>query len=382
MSKIIRTKTRAEGGITADERKALSAISERAIKAAFRTEPADFCKLEKAIHALYACAGLRHPRVVLVPSPMVMAYAYGASAAIWHVRKSNAATHEATTAATRAATHEATDVATDAATRAATYEATYEATDVTTRAATHAATNAATYEATGVAEMQAANACRRLAGEFGVMCAYRWYNSYQGGSMWAGVKAYLEGFRDVIGLRLPEYEKGQIWLDCMEGGFRVMHEEFCIASDHPEYIKIDDQNRPHCEDGPSHRWRDGWSIYHWHGVRVPAQWIENKARLSAQEALSQENAELRRAACEIVGWARILKELNATTINEHENPQIGRLVEVDLPDAPKERFLVVQCGTGRQFALPVPPQIKTALAAQAWTYGLDESEFTTPEVRT
>jgi hypothetical protein len=40
------------------------------------------------------------------------------------------------------------------------------------------------------------------------------------------------------------------------------------------------------------------------------------------------------------------------------------------------------CGTKREFAIPVPPDMKTAVAAQAWTWGLELEDFTIPEVRT
>ena len=45
------------------------------------------------------------------------------------------------------------------------------------------------------------------------------------------------------------------------------------------------------------------------------------------------NIEQRRAACEIVGWNRILAELDAKSLDKHPDPQIGELVEVSLPDA-------------------------------------------------
>jgi hypothetical protein len=226
-----------------------------------------------------------------------------------------------------------------------------------------------------------------ISAEFGVpqklllACAEGWWRMHQGGNMWSYWDCYLSAFRGVMGLELPEHEKYAAWESCAkEGGFRIMHEEFCMVSDRPSVLRVDDQNRPHCEDGPSHQWRDGWSLYHWHGVRVPDSWILDKASLTPQQALGQENTELRRAACEIVGWAKILKELKASTIDV-DLPQIGTLVEVGLPDSGKERFLRVRCATGREFAIPVPPEMKTALQANAWTYGLGPSEFT-PEVRT
>jgi hypothetical protein len=56
-------------------------------------------------------------------------------------------------------------------------------------------------------------------------------------------------------------------------------------------------------------------------------------------------------------------------------------LEATLPDSGKERFLQVRCGTGRDFCIPVPREMTTALQANAWTYGLDAINFK-PEVRT
>jgi len=201
--------------------------------------------------------------------------------------------------------------------------------------------------------------------------------------MWAPYDCFLTGMRDIVGLKLPEHDKYEPWeRAAINGGFRVIHEDFCMVSDFPEFIKVDEQNRPHCETGPSHRWRDGWSLYHWRGVAIPSEWIEDRASLSPQIALTWENIEQRRCACEILGWSAILAALNAKMIDKDCDPEIGELVEVNIPDIGKERFLRVQCGTGRQFALPVPPEMKTALQANAWTWGLDASDFTVPEVRT
>ncbi|MBK8009566.1 MAG: hypothetical protein IPK23_14925 [Rhizobiales bacterium] len=149
--------------------------------------------------------------------------------------------------------------------------------------------------------------------------------------MWAGYDAYLSAYRDILGLNLPEHAAYAHWEQAaIHGGFRVMHEEFCMVSDFPEVLKVDDQNRPHCENGPSHRWRDGWSLYHWHGVKIPAEWIERKDRLTPKIALTWQNIEQRRAACEILGWARILNELNAKTIDKDGDPEIGEPAEVEI----------------------------------------------------
>ena len=78
----------------------------------------------------------------------------------------------------------------------------------------------------------------------------------------------------------------------------------------------------------------------------------------------------------------LLRELKAKTIDSDEDPKIGELVEVNIPEIGKEKFLRVLCGTGRRFALPVPPTMKTALEANAWTYGVDIQVLKALEART
>ena len=102
---------------------------------------------------------------------------------------------------------------------------------------------------------------------------------------------------------------------------------------------------------------------------------------SPADALKWPNIEQRRVACEMLGWDRILDELNAVVINKDNDPEIGELVSVNIPDIGAEKFLRVRCGTGRNFALPVPPDMKTAHEANAWTWGLETHQYK-PEVRT
>lgn len=153
--------------------------------------------------------------------------------------------------------------------------------------------------------------------------------------------------------------------------------------DRPSKIKFDEQGRTHCETGPAIEYRDGFGVYIWHGQRVPGWWITNPEKLSEKEFLHHENAEMRRVACEIVGWSTVLERMNSVIIDEDGDPFIGTLVEVDIPEIGKERFLKVLCGTKREFAMPVPPNMKTALEAQAWMQGFDNVEdFLPPEIRT
>jgi hypothetical protein len=139
----------------------------------------------------------------------------------------------------------------------------------------------------------------------------------------------------------------------------------------------------HCANGPAVL-SDVEDLYFWRGTIIPAEWIEDKSGLDAKTALTWPNIEQRRIACsEIVGWNRILSELEARTIDADGDPQIGTLVEVVLPDLPRPaRFLRVKCGTGREFVVGIPPNVETALSAQAWMQGVELKDFRKPEIRT
>jgi len=158
----------------------------------------------------------------------------------------------------------------------------------------------------------------------------------------------------------------------------------CFVSDRPREVHFDVERRLHNETGMAVRYSDGWGCFAWRGTSIPGEWITDRKALDAKTAITWANLEQRRIACsDIVGWAKILKELDAKTIDEDGDPLIGTLVEVTLPGLPQPaRFCRVLCGTGREFAVGVPREVNTALEAQAWFQNKPLKEFTRPEIRT
>ena len=201
------------------------------------------------------------------------------------------------------------------------------------------------------------------------------------GSQDASWLGFYEYFRNVLEIKDCEKLDGLTEL-AKHCGWLSVYEDTVVFQDRPDVIKFDDRNLLHCEDGPAIHYRDGYSVFAWHGVRIPAEWITHREDLAPATALGWENVEQRRCACEIIGWATILRKLDASVIDTDEDPMIGTLVEVTIPEIGREKFLKVICGTGREFALPVPPDMETALAANAWTYGLDGDLLRELEVRT
>ena len=84
-------------------------------------------------------------------------------------------------------------------------------------------------------------------------------------------------------------------------GWCYLDEKLVVIMDRPCVIKQDDRNLSHCENGPAIAYLDGTEVYMWHGVRIKKNWIVDRT-LTASQALTETNIELRRVACEIIGW--------------------------------------------------------------------------------
>lgn len=195
---------------------------------------------------------------------------------------------------------------------------------------------------------------------------------------WLGFYGFLT---EVLGLEWDGNLKPHLEL-ARNSGWWMPFEEDVFLSDRPRVLKRDAENNLHCEDGPAIAYADGWELYFWHGTSIPKEWIMDKKNVDVSLALTWQNIEQRRCLAEIIGWEKVLDQLNPTTIDKDEDPQIGTLVEVDLPDSDgPSRFICVKCGTGRDFVIPVPLEMRTALEANSWTYGLTPEDFA-PEFRT
>jgi hypothetical protein len=169
--------------------------------------------------------------------------------------------------------------------------------------------------------------------------------------------------------------------------------DFAIIADRPAVLNLiqrGETNVLHCADGPAIGWgRDaegaydpnhefGNALYYWQGTEVPRHWImeppttEEEKKARAIEVLKTENADIRTAGCEILGWAGILEVLEPRVIDEDPNPIFGKLVEVDFPGNNGRtiavRFIVARCGTGRTVAVPAFPEARTAVEAGAMSY--------------
>ena len=196
-------------------------------------------------------------------------------------------------------------------------------------------------------------------------CCVHYYSMWDGGNQWAAGCSYLSFFRHVAKLDLPIYKKWQHYESAaIHGGPRAMHAKFCMVSDRPEFIHRDANNRPHCETGPFCRWRDGWSLYYWHGVAVSRQIIEAPQTLTAEQIDAETNAEVRRIMIERMGVEKYMRAVSAEFIDVDTHTHNGFRA---LARTKHGMYLVCTCpSTGRMYHMEVDPQVRTC--EQAATY--------------
>ena len=163
-----------------------------------------------------------------------------------------------------------------------------------------------------------------------------------------------------------------------------------IITDRPRVLRRDESNRLHCENGPAIEYRDRFSIYAWHGTRLPAEWVENRLTIDPAEILKAENVEQRAAGAAMIGWPRMVDKLKRKVIDGDPDSDMGALIELTLPGLREPgRFLQARCPRNGTIVEGVPRisdidnlPINTVIAAQAWRIGDPQSEYEHPEVRT
>jgi len=134
----------------------------------------------------------------------------------------------------------------------------------------------------------------------------------------------------------------------------------------------------HCEDGLALGYPDGWGVYAWHGVRVPGDIITTPASITAARIEQEKNVEVRRVMVERMGYDRYILESGAKVIHSDET---GVLYQKEFED--DEALTLVHVinrsaepdGTFKKYMLRVPPDVKTAREAVAWTGYMTADEY-------
>jgi hypothetical protein len=155
-----------------------------------------------------------------------------------------------------------------------------------------------------------------------------------------------------------------------------------ILSERPAILGLDPRGRLHSDDGPAAAWADGFAVWAQHGVRVPDWVVIEPGRITVELIEKERNAEVRRVLVERFGPERLIREGGATLVHEDET---GRLWSRRLRNQTwrEESLVMVEVtnstpeadGSRKTYHLRVPPSMRTAREAVAWTFGMRGFEY-------
>jgi len=189
-------------------------------------------------------------------------------------------------------------------------------------------------------------------------------NLWDGGNLWSGWPCHLSFYRGVVGVNdedttgWPFYEEAAV-----HGGPRIMAPEFAMVCDRPQHIHVDSGDRLHFVGGSAIRWRDGFELFRWHGIPVPARLVCQPETITLQEINDERNAEIRRAMLSLYGMDRYLHDTGAVPLTGGTDDW-GALYEIKHPNG--RRSLLVKVvnsspepdGTFKDYYLRVHPELR------------------------
>jgi hypothetical protein len=137
-------------------------------------------------------------------------------------------------------------------------------------------------------------------------------------------------------------------------------------------------NHLHRADGPAVEWPTGERYWLWRGVPVPQWLIEEPSRITPSVIRGERQLELRRCMIERFGVERFFRE---TVPRPAREDRYGKLWRCDFGDDDPYTAVEVEDGTTgpdgrrRKHFLSVPPEMRTAHEAVAWSYGLAPEQY-------
>ena len=362
--------------LTAEQVAQIPSIRDEFLRIGLSTTPADFDATERAIKDSYAVAGLAPPKIFIrVASPHEGAIA---AAILGGTQFGGARVRARVRAQVRAQVGDQVWALVRAQVRAQAWAQVWA--QVLDQVWDQVGAPVRDQVLDQVWDQVGAQVWDQIGGQIGGQIGAAFYSQHE-----AGWLAWASYFRRVVGL--PGTEKvealARIAANC---GWVWFFEGAAIMTDRPRILRRDENNRLHCETGPALEYRDGFAIYAWHGTRLPAEWVENRATIDPAEILKAPNVEQRSAGAAMLGWPRMVSKLNREIIDGDPDSDVGALIELTMPGLLKPgRFLQAVCVRNGPIVEGVPRTsdidgrpIETAMQAQAWRVGLTPAEYRHP----
>ncbi|UXY31700.1 DUF6745 domain-containing protein [Streptomyces sp. HUAS TT20] len=165
---------------------------------------------------------------------------------------------------------------------------------------------------------------------------------------------------------------------CRSAGWWWPFAKVAVVCERPAVLHRDEAGRLDRGHGPALAYPDGFALYAWRGMPVPAAFLAELRTLTPERIRAEENAELRRVMLEYYGYDRYLEDSGARPVHQDET---GTLWRIDLDG--DEAVVMVEVlnstpepdGTRRTYWLRVPPRTRTAREGVAWTFGVSAETY-------
>lgn len=133
----------------------------------------------------------------------------------------------------------------------------------------------------------------------------------------------------------------------------------------------------HSWDEPAVHWSRGPAYWYWHGIRVWQEIINEPSRLTARYIVKHANVERRRILLERLGYERFLESAGARLAQQDNYGKLWK-TELRLDGEPVTVVEVANStqesdGSYRRYFLRVPPGVRTARQAVAWTFAFERA---------
>ena len=129
---------------------------------------------------------------------------------------------------------------------------------------------------------------------------------------WLG---FYEFFRIVCGLTDQTEKLTGLIEQAKSAGWFLPHANICWVSERHNILARDERGSLHSVSGPACAYPDGWSIYAVHGVRVPADIIEDRPSITIARIDAEQNSEIRRVMMELYGYDRYILDSGSEPIH-------------------------------------------------------------------
>lgn len=209
------------------------------------------------------------------------------------------------------------------------------------------------------------------------------------GQQEAGSLSFYDFFRQTKLLKCVNDLEG-FYEAAEESGWWKPYDNCIIATRKPLRVAVEESGDLHHESEKALEYRDGWGLYRWRGISVPDWVITNPERITASTIDTEANIELRRVLLERFGFEAYLEEGGFTELDS--DPRFGVLYQKEMPGSNgADAELLTLCrvvnstpepdGSFNNYALAVPPEMKTAHEAVAWSFQMTPEEYN-PQIET